>query len=162
MKFSAHIPCLRFFVTGQIIPWIYRFNKHNWQILHMTAGGNSWWVLAKGNTFKQLPVELAKEGSSWSSWSWGYEAKNLSLVLPDCHLLTNVPGVPNLTGGRLVGKFTHQSWTSWCPKDVFCHQESCPSTCGDVLAQGSPLASTWFSELWSFLPGCPTQLLEKV
>lgn len=75
----------------------------------MTTGGNSWWVLAKSNTFNQLPVELAKAGSPWSSWSCGYKAKNLSPVLPDCHLLTNVPVGPNLTGGRGVGKFTHQS-----------------------------------------------------
>lgn len=73
----------------------------------MTTGGNSWWVLAKSNTFNQLPVELAKVGSPWSSWSCGYAAKNLSLVLPDCHLLTNVPYLgPNLPGGRKVVKFT--------------------------------------------------------
>lgn len=52
-------------------------------------------------------MELAKEGSPWSSWSCGYEAKNLSLAFPDCHLLTNVTVGPNLTRRRGVRKFTH-------------------------------------------------------
>lgn len=125
---------MRLFVTGRIIPQIYRSNKHNWQILHVTTGGNSWWVLAKSNTFNQLPVELAKAGSPWSSWSCGCEAKNLSLVLPDCHQLTNIPVGPNLRGGRGVGKFTHHFWAWASPENVFSLQEGCFFDCGDAPA----------------------------
>lgn len=101
----------------------------------MTTGGNSWWVLAKSNTFNQLPVEPAKAGSPWSSWSCEYKAKNLSLVLPNCHPLTNVPVGPNLTGGRWGGK-VHTSFLGIVmSRNVFGHQEDCYSDGGDIPVQ---------------------------
>lgn len=113
---------------------IYSSNKHNWQILlHVTTGGNSWWVLAKSNTFNQLPMELAKARSPRSSWSSGYKAKNLSLVLLKCHLLANLL-VGSLFNKKDACRYIHLSFqTSLFPEHIYGQQGGYYSKCGNTL-----------------------------